>query len=285
MPHDARPAPDEEPRTADAERLFRDAAATPPTSPAEPAAGASQGGYELQGADEPEPETVIRPPAAAPPTRERAAGPQGRPMTLEPSEAVEQTWSRWAEWGPTMLQIAAGATLLALLLYFALGFEAYGLAVFVLFAGGLALAILSYPIFITLERPVRVTPEQAVRDFYGALSHHVPHYRRMWLLLSRAGRTSASYASFEGFRDYWRARLASWRGNAVRGTVPLRFQVIGFKAAKSAGLTQVTASYVVEVFIRGRTSAGPLATYRVQTSLVRGPDRMWYLDLGTLPDG
>ena len=27
-----------------------------------------------------------------------------------------------------------------------------------------------------------MTPEQAVKDYFAALSHHVPHYRRMWLL-------------------------------------------------------------------------------------------------------
>ena len=32
-----------------------------------------------------------------------------------------------------------------------------------------------------------MTPEQAVKDYYAAASHHFPHYRRMWLLLSADG--------------------------------------------------------------------------------------------------
>ena len=71
--------------------------------------------------------------------------------------------------------------------------------------------VLSYPILITLERPVRITPEQALRDYYGALSHQLPHFRRMWLLLSTAGRISTAYGSFEGFKAYWKDRLATMR--------------------------------------------------------------------------
>ena len=74
--------------------------------------------------------------------------------------------------------------------------------------------VLSYPILITLERPVRITPEQALRDYYGALSHHLPHFRRMWLLLEHGGRISTAYGSFEGFKAYWKDRLANMR----RGT-------------------------------------------------------------------
>jgi hypothetical protein len=205
-------------------------------------------------------------------------------MALEPSEAVEQVWSRWAEWGASLAVLTAAAAFLVVLLYVAVAAEAYTLSVFLLVAGGICLALLSYPVLITLERPVRVTPEQAVRDFYGALSHHVPHYRRMWLLLSRAGRTSGSFASFEGFQKYWRERLARLRGAKIPKTLPLKFQVTGFKSAKSSGLSAITVSYVLEVYARGRTGDGPLASFPVETSLVKGPDRMWYLDLGTLPE-
>ncbi len=202
---------------------------------------------------------------------------------LEPSAAVEQVWSRWAEWGPTLIILTASGLGVALLIYFLLSLELFEAAVLCLLAGGVALAVLSYPILITLERPVRVTPEQAVTDFYGALSHHVPHYRRMWLLLSTAGRTSGSFASFEGFTNYWERRLAELRGDKVGRFTPLKFQVADFKSDKSAGLSVVDATFRIEVSIRGRLDEGPVASIPVETSLVRGTDRMWYLDQGALP--
>ncbi len=51
--------------------------------------------------------------------------------------------------------------------YFAFEWELYGTAFLTLIVGCIAAAILSYPILITLERPVRITPEQALRDYYG----------------------------------------------------------------------------------------------------------------------
>ena len=93
---------------------------------------------------------------------------------------------------------------------------------------------LAYPILITLERPVRMTPEQAVRDYYGALSHHMPHFRRMWLLLSKAGRISSAFGSFEGFKNYWKDRLASVREGHAGSLTPLVFDVSEFQAEKSA---------------------------------------------------
>ena len=283
MPGDTQPASDDEPVIGDAELLFRDAPApreeAPRTAAPDPR---SDGAYDVEGADDPEPEA----PSPAPPTVVSARPERPKParMSLEPSAAVEQVWSRWAEWGTTLTLLAAAGAMLLLLLYFALAAEAYGLAMFLLFAGGIGLAVLSYPILITLERPVRVTPEQAVRDFYGALSHHVPHYRRMWLLLSRQGRTSSAFASYEGFLNYWRDRLARLRGETIPKTVPLKFQLASFKSAKSSGLSTVNVNYAVEVYARGRTADGPIARFRVEASLVRGPDRMWYLDLGTLPE-
>ncbi len=56
--------------------------------------------------------------------------------------------------------------------------------------GAVGLLLLCYPLFITMERPIRITPEQAVNDYYAALSHSIPHTRRMWLLLSEEGRYS-----------------------------------------------------------------------------------------------
>ena len=91
--------------------------------------------------------------------------------------------------------------------YFLWSVENLAPAFLTLVVGAVGAITLSYPILITLERPVRVTPEQALRDYYAALSHHLPHFRRMWLLLSTAGRISNAYGSFEGFKAYWTDRL------------------------------------------------------------------------------
>ena len=171
-----------------------------------------------------------------------------------------------------------------LLVYFALGAEAYGLAMMLLVAGCVVAAILSYPILITLERPVRVTPEQAARDYFAALSHHLPHHRRMWLLLSARGRVSPCFASYEGFKNYWNTRVGQLRQGHAGPLSPLVFVVSDFRAEKSGGKTEIDGKFTVNVFVRGRRSAGPIANFTVERSFTRGPDNMWYLDDGTLSD-
>jgi hypothetical protein len=196
---------------------------------------------------------------------------------------VPQVWSRGAEWGPDLLRI--GLAVLACLVLLWLSFDLANLtpAVVILMAGIGAIAVLSYPLIITLERPVRVTPEQAVRDFFHALEHHKPHYRRMWLLLSAAGRISGEFGSFEGFRRYWKRRLAELRGDRVAATTPLVFEIENFQAERSEDKRTAEARFAVAVFARGHRSEGPIATIPVATTLVRGPDNQWYLDRGTLP--
>jgi hypothetical protein len=286
------PAPgDDAPEIADASSLFRDAPAARPGPPPPSAVGpTSDDSYAL--VHPPEPEAAEPPTPAAAPARPRPTSARGekdrasaaalRPKR-DPHEAVQQVWSRSAEWGGTLLLLAAAGTGVIFLTYLLLSFEQYGLAFLAFLFGSLALVVLSYPILITLERPVRITPEQAVRDFYAALSHHVPHYRRMWLLLSHEGRVSGSFASFEGFRGYWKSRLDEFRRGRASGLTPLKFQVEDFESDKSAGREEVGARYTVKAFLRGRQSEGPVWSVRVTTTLVKGPDKMWYLDRGTLP--
>lgn len=282
--------PEKDSEIADAEALFRDAPALPPT--AKPISSPSSGTetfhesptetfYEIEEIKEP----PIRPSidlTNVEPTKKSAAA-KARPVTLDPSEAVEQVWSRSAEWGQNLLILASAALPLFLLGYLLLSYEQYGLAFMLLIVSGLILALLSYPLVITLERPVRVTPEQAVRDYFNALSHHVPHYKRMWLLLSNAGRVSSDYASFEGFRSYWRNRLARLREGRASSLTPFKFQIDDFKSEKSAGMSEIEVSFVLRILIRGRRQEGPVETTQVKTTLVKGPDRMWYLDKGAYP--
>jgi hypothetical protein len=204
---------------------------------------------------------------------------------LDPADLVQETWSRWSEWGMNLVALGGWVGFLLLLLYVVTGMGLWGLAFVLLIIGGLVAAVLSYPILITLERPVRVTPEQAVRDYFAALSHHLPHFRRMWLLLSTAGRVSAAYGSFEGFKGYWKERLSALRQGHAASFTPLVFEVNTFKAEKSAGRVRIEASFTVSISVRGKRPAGAIHTVPVSTSLVRGPDNMWYLENGTLPRG
>ena len=190
---------------------------------------------------------------------------------LDRSALVEETWSRWAEWGMNLIVLGVWLTVLVLLVYFVFGQEFYGLAFLLLIVGLLAAVVLAYPMLITLERPVRVTPEQALKDFYGALSHHVPHVRRMWLLLSSAGRISAAYGSFEGFKAYWKEQLARLRQGHAGPLTPLVFEVIDFKSEKGAGRSRIDVTYTVVVSVRGSARPVPCTRSRRQSPWFAGP--------------
>ena len=160
--------------------------------------------------------------------------------------------------------------------------EYFSTAFFGLLVAGLVAAVLAYPILITLERPVRITPELALRDYYAAISHHLPHFKRMWLLLSSAGRASSSYGSYDGFKAYWKAKLKELRQGHAGPTTPLVFEVADFSCEKSAGLIRVDVEFTVKVFVRGRRKGGAIQTFPKRIALVRGPDQMWYIEDGTL---
>ncbi len=275
------PNPDERrPEIADAGALFLDSARAEHV--VEPGSDVSDDPYELKDA----PEESDRPPS--PPVEFTLRGsaqktPEARLVSrLEPSDAVEDVWSRWGEWGATLGLLGAVGLGGLFLVFVMFHFEFYSLAFLTFLALGVTLTLLSYPILITLERPVRVTPEQAARDFYTSLSHHKPHFRRMWLLLSTKGRVSGSFASFEGFQTYWQRMLDELRAGKASSWTPLKFQVDDFKAEKSAGQTEIEGRYVINVFIRGRQDEGPVTSIKTKSNFVKGPDRMWYLERGTL---
>lgn len=280
---DARlPSPDDDPSIADAAGLFQDAPDVKPRERSPASAGGES--YDLDPGHEAAPPPVSSAPdgpSSSKPVSARAA--RERPPERAPDEAVRQVWSRLSEWGMSLLIVGAAWAGVGVLVYLLVSMELYGIAFLTLMSGMVAIALLLYPVLITLERPVRVTPEQAVRDFYGALSHHLPHHRRMWLLLSDRGKYEGVFATYDGFRNYWKQRTAELKRERALGFTPLRFLVDEYSADKSTDRTEVNASFTVRILVRGRQAEGPVESIRVQTSLVRGPDRMWYLDRGTLP--
>jgi hypothetical protein len=233
-----------------------------------------------------DPSSLEMPTSLSPGFAPRGSAPAGvvdDQSKLDPSTLVEEVWSRAGEWGGTLILVGAWMTAVLVVFFFCWGQELYGAGFLALLVGGLVATILSYPLVITLERPVRITPEQAVRDYYGALSHHLPHFRRMWLLLSRAGRISTAYGSFDGFKSYWSDRLRRLRKGHAGSLTPLVFDVEDFKADKSAGKVRIDAEFRLKILVRGQRKAGPIQVIPMRMSLVRGPDKMWYLESGTLP--
>ena len=213
----------------------------------------------------PQPESVVEKGSEAP-----------APSTVDPP------WSRMAEWGPALVRITVALIAAVGLFWFLLSAGMTSIAFVTFLAIGALCVLLSYPIAITLERPVRMTPEHALADFYAALSHHLPHHRRMWLLLSDAGRRSSHYKTFPEFRAYYVRRLGEIKGSGKRWT-PVKVVIDEFTAEKSAGHDAVAASYRVSISLRDDPRGATLYSNLIRTTLSRGPDRMWYLDDGTLP--
>ncbi|HEY2159319.1 MAG TPA: hypothetical protein VGH33_27075, partial [Isosphaeraceae bacterium] len=279
------PRPDSEPEIADASLLFGGPEA--PKGEGSPASPADTGpGYAVEG-PEPEADSPAAPPIPPIPRAERprpASKPEPAPRRARraPSSGVDQLWSRGAEWGTDLTRLGVAVLVAGFLLYSLFRVDALGAWVVLLAFSVVGLAILAYPIFITLERPVRVTPEQAVKDYFGALSHRVPHYRRMWLLLSLDGRAGPGFGSFPAFKAYWTRRLAEWKAEAKSQGVlnPITVEVADFKSEKSAGQTEIDGEFSARVMLPGQ--AEPVASYRVSARFVRGADKMWYLEKGTL---
>jgi hypothetical protein len=278
-----------EPSIADASSLFDDehrglgspvqphGRPRPTTSPDET--------FDLAGEDPDEP-TDASPPI---PTPTRPAAKTRKPSGQEASDrlddaepaSVDEVWSRGAEWAPALTRLGIVGAVVLFLVYLTSG--NMGLAFTILVVGGAACVLLSYPIVITLERPVRMTPEQALKDYYGALSHHFPHYKRMWLLLSSEGRECRHFHSFEGFTTYWKEQLAVLKSGQSSQFTPLDFEVEEFKSDKSAGKPMAEARCTIAAYVRGKASDGPKKSFRLETDLVKGPDAMWYLNDGALP--
>ncbi|MHC5541633.1 hypothetical protein ACYOEI_25710, partial [Singulisphaera rosea] len=230
----------------------------------------------------------IVPPVLAPPLPRPIPKPRPRTDAIpdesaDPEDAVDPVWSRWGEWGPTIILLGVVMVTLGALDVLAISVGFYGTAFAIFPIGATILVLLSYPIWITLERPVRVTAEQAVNDFYSAISHYLPHYRRMWFLLSSAGRDAAEFSTIESFEAYWKQRLATLAKDPELRYNPLQFEVVEFQSLKNSRQTAAQATYTVNVFSGSGRDDAPIAAIPMKIGLVKGPDRMWYLNSGTLP--
>ncbi len=273
---------------ADANFLFEDA--EKPARRAEPAKAPivdrEVEGYGVLGEDpseEPE-DPPTRPPIAERPRKKPVIPnvPDGVSTEEVGTAQVITVWTRWGEWGPTLLRMAAVGFGTILFVYLFGGLFGGQISALIVMVAGLAILAMAYPIAITLERPVRLTPEQAIKDYFAALSHHYPAYRRMWLLLSEQGRQSGGFGNFEAFRSAMKRRLAELARSGGKSQKPLAFEVADFRAEKSAGLKTIDATYTLRVSERG-AGGEPLDSWEIATTLVRGPDSMWYLNSGVIP--
>ena len=88
-----------------------------------------------------------------------------------------------------------------------------------------------------------------------------------------------------GNADYKNAALINPTFDADLVSESLRrsgFEVTEFKADKSAGLVRIDADFTLKVWVRGQRKAGAIHVIPMTIALVRGPDKMWYLEDGTL---
>ena len=183
-----------------------------------------QPGYDL--IDEPEDQPD--------PARSRSA-PLGTPAPSptprrNPAADVE-VWTRGAEWSGDLIKFLLVLVLVFGLTGWLLSQLFFGLAFLTVLFGLTVSGLVAFPLILTLERPVRLVPEQALKEFYEALSHVRPHHKRMWLMLSKAGRKCRSFNDFASFRDHWNETLARLEGEKSRPRLlnPLRLEVRKFK--------------------------------------------------------
>ena len=115
-----------------------------------------------------------------------------------------------------------------------------GLAFLGLLLGGAVAAVLSYPIVITLERPVRVTPEQAVQRLLYRPLAPLPSLQAHVAVAQHGGSGLDGLRLVRGIQDLLeRSAGAPAEGHASRIT-PLVFVVADFKSEKSAGVSGLT---------------------------------------------
>jgi hypothetical protein len=274
----SQPIDPEETQIADAAQLLK-SERNERIADAAPAPDVELGTYDVEGS------ATRKEPVEASRTAARAEPPAVLPRIKPPRAAVSRVWTRGAEWNADLARLAALAGAAVIVIY---GLTSVGhwIPAFLMLMVSLGLAAcLAYPLVITLERPVRMTPDRAVRDYYAALSHSFPHYRRMWLLLSDKGHSTGGVTSEADLRAYWKARRHALSRNGRPWLPALLFDVMDYKGQKAGGKAEVEAEVTIEV--RESSTDGSLkpaiGRFQFPLTLARGPDNQWYLDSGLIP--
>ena len=165
MPDDkAEAAPHGEPgpQVGDAGLLFQDKSPAQPAAPAPQPAPESGEVFDL--VDVPDwaadwapaqnpsvPQARPGQPAASKPEAGATTARARDETRLDPSALVEETWSRWSEWGTSLIVVGVWSTAMLLLVYFVFGTEFHALAFVLLLVGVIVAVVLSYPMLITLD--------------------------------------------------------------------------------------------------------------------------------------
>jgi hypothetical protein len=218
-------------------------------------------------------ETVFQPRKVADDARSGRPGPDVElPEDPRDLPKVKPTYDRGREAGPIFISVVI---LLAVGVATTVNGTVAGVLVVL---GGLAWGV--YRFALILAHPVRVTPEQAVREFYDAFCHRVPNYRRMYLLLSVPAKRDKQINSYRAFCAYWGWRQAQVVGK--RYIEAAAFDIERFEAKYNAQRTFATVDFTLLLYRRGNPQ-NPVFVRPVSTTLVKGRDGSWYLNEGTLP--
>jgi hypothetical protein len=197
-----------------------------------------------------------------------------------------QPWTRFRESSSDFVRMAVAGLSTIILAWLFSGWSTIHLAGWICVAGTAVVAITAYPLIVGLERPVRMSPERAVRDYFESLEHHGPLYRRMWIFLTPEAQNCQSFADFDSFKLYWNQRAQEWRhrGNAWPRT-PVVISFDQFQSKQDASdPNKSLLKFSISVSLRGHRSSGPVASYKLSWTAFRGPDRQWYLADGNLPE-
>ena len=139
-----------------------------------------------------------------------------------------------------------------------------------------------YRFVITVEAPVRTTPEQGLREFFGAFCHRFPNYRRMYDFLTGDERSSSKWGAEprKGFRRYWleQKREILGEGYPCRA-VDYRMERVHTEYNKQRNFSRIECR--LTLFPRGHAESGQ--TRPLQMTLAKGADNCWYLNEGRLP--
>ncbi|MEJ7638430.1 MAG: hypothetical protein WKF75_10770, partial [Singulisphaera sp.] len=219
--------------------------------------------------------------AEKPPRADRVERAERSEERSEPEDEanVDEVWTRWGEWGPTLMTLGLGGVIVVALALFAFSANAVGMGFLILLLGGQRGAVATYPIAVTMERPMRMTPEQALKDFYAAASHHFHTIAGCGCCWRRRLRV----VEFHSFATFRATGSGGWPASgATASRSPPWRSPSATSARTGVGQTVMEGEYSVAVRARG-AEGGLVEEVRIESVFVRGPDKMWYLSSESCP--